>query len=201
MTSILKADTIQDTDGNNIINESSNTITIGASGDTTNIIGTLQNNGAAVGGVNTPAVSAYMNAQQTVSDGAFTKVQYNTELYDTDSAYDNSSYRFTVPSGKAGKYFIHAELYMFGNNNDEGNSEVDIYLNGNRVRRNQVFKNNTTSKTTGGNVSISGVLDLSVSDYIEIFGKLDVDSGTPTFYGASAAADRYSILEIFKLVE
>ena len=51
MTSILKADTIQDTDGNNIINESGNTITIGASGDTTNIVGTLQNNGSAVGGL------------------------------------------------------------------------------------------------------------------------------------------------------
>ena len=50
MTSILKADTIQDTDGNNIINESGNTITIGASGDTTNIVGTLQNNGAALTG-------------------------------------------------------------------------------------------------------------------------------------------------------
>ena len=49
MTSILKVDTIQDADGNNIINESGNTITIGASGDTTNIIGTLQNDGAAVG--------------------------------------------------------------------------------------------------------------------------------------------------------
>ena len=48
MTAILKVDTIQDTAGNNIINESSDTITIGASGDTTNIIGTLQNNGSAV---------------------------------------------------------------------------------------------------------------------------------------------------------
>ena len=37
MTSILKADTIQDAAGNNIINESSDTITIGASGDTINI--------------------------------------------------------------------------------------------------------------------------------------------------------------------
>ena len=54
MTSILKVDTIQDADGNNIINENSNTITIGASGDTTNIVGTLQNNGAGVGGANTP---------------------------------------------------------------------------------------------------------------------------------------------------
>jgi hypothetical protein len=37
MSSILKVDTIQDQDGNNIINESANTITIGASGDTITI--------------------------------------------------------------------------------------------------------------------------------------------------------------------
>jgi len=52
MTAILKVDTIQDTSGNNIINESSDTITIGASGDTTNIVGTLQNNGSAVATTN-----------------------------------------------------------------------------------------------------------------------------------------------------
>jgi hypothetical protein len=37
MTSIIKVDTIQDQDGNNIINENANTITIGASGDTITI--------------------------------------------------------------------------------------------------------------------------------------------------------------------
>ena len=50
MSSILKVDTIQDQSGNNIINENADTITIGASGDTINIVGTLQNNGSAVGG-------------------------------------------------------------------------------------------------------------------------------------------------------
>jgi hypothetical protein len=50
MSSILKVDTIQDTAGNNIISESSDTITIGASGDTVNVVGTLQNNGAAIPG-------------------------------------------------------------------------------------------------------------------------------------------------------
>ena len=40
MTAILKVDTIQDTSGNNIINESSDTITIGASGDTIALAGT-----------------------------------------------------------------------------------------------------------------------------------------------------------------
>ena len=48
MTAILKVDTIQDTSGNNIINENANTITIGKSGDTTNIVGTLQNDGSAL---------------------------------------------------------------------------------------------------------------------------------------------------------
>ena len=52
MTAILKVDTIQDTSGNNIINENANTITIGKAGDTTNIVGTLQNNGAAVASTN-----------------------------------------------------------------------------------------------------------------------------------------------------
>jgi hypothetical protein len=37
MTSILKVDTIQDQNGNNIINENADTITIGASGDTISI--------------------------------------------------------------------------------------------------------------------------------------------------------------------
>ena len=59
MTSILKADTIQDAAGNNIINENANTITIGASGDTINVPSgatlninsgaTLANSGTATG--------------------------------------------------------------------------------------------------------------------------------------------------------
>jgi len=51
MTSIIKVNTVQDTDGNNIINENANTITIGASGDTISIPAgaTLANSGTATG--------------------------------------------------------------------------------------------------------------------------------------------------------
>ena len=51
MSSIIKVDTVQDQDGNNIINENANTITIGASGDTITIPSgaTLVNNGTATG--------------------------------------------------------------------------------------------------------------------------------------------------------
>ncbi len=57
MSSIIKVDTIQDQAGNNIINESSNTVTIGKSGDTVNIVGTLQNNGSALPGDITSVVA------------------------------------------------------------------------------------------------------------------------------------------------
>ena len=51
MTSTIKVDKIQDQDGNNIINENSNTITIGASGDTIVIPSgaTITNNGSQTG--------------------------------------------------------------------------------------------------------------------------------------------------------
>ena len=51
MASILKVDTIQDQSGNNIINESADTITIGASGDTITIPSgaTITNSGTATG--------------------------------------------------------------------------------------------------------------------------------------------------------
>ena len=67
MTAILKVDTIQDTSGNNIINENANTVTIGKAGDTVNVVGTLQNNSSAlvtgkvlqvVQGISTTSVSS-----------------------------------------------------------------------------------------------------------------------------------------------
>ena len=71
MTSILKVDTIQDTAGNNIINESSDTITIGASGDTVNIVGTLQNNGSALASGITEADSWRLTSNKN-ADGDLT---------------------------------------------------------------------------------------------------------------------------------
>ena len=41
MSSIIKVDTVQDTDGNNIINENADTITVGASGDTVAVAGNI----------------------------------------------------------------------------------------------------------------------------------------------------------------
>ena len=109
MTSILKADTIQDTDGNNIINENSNTITIGASGDTTNIVGTLQNNGSAVASTNGITEFDMFRLSAQFQGGA-QPISSNLERCDTNSfekigtGMTESSGIFTFPS--TGKYYV-----------------------------------------------------------------------------------------------
>ena len=54
-----------------------------------------------------PAFQAYLSSIQTVVSGATTKITMDTEDFDTDSCYDNSSnYRFTPTT--AGKYYVYA---------------------------------------------------------------------------------------------
>ena len=43
---------------------------------------------------NGPAFSAYSNANQTIAENTWTKVNINTELFDTASAFNTSTYRF-----------------------------------------------------------------------------------------------------------
>jgi len=180
--------------------QGSGTITLGASGETVALAAGATQSG--FGGTNTPMVYAYMNASQTVSDNVHTKIQYNTEVFDTDSAYDNSTnYRFTVPSGQGGKYLINASCYMNGNNNDEVMLEVSIYKNGSQVERDERYGNYSTGQDSGGVQSITRIMELSAGDYIELYGRLNVNSGTPSFYGAAAADQRYSVLNIAKMIE
>ena len=197
MTSILKADTIQDTDGNNIINESGNTITIGASGDTTNIVGTLQNNGAAVGGTNTPAFSANKTSGTiSFSINTFAKLTLDNELYDTASAYDTSNGRFTVPSGQGGKYhfsahcvpYEQANIAMTGHN-------LAFYKNGSLEIYVPYLYDNVTGYYKG--MSISADLDLSAGDYVEFYVRVYAGSGT----GRAEVGASYNRFSGFKLIE
>ena len=66
---------------------------------------------ATAGGDNTPAFQAYRSTNQTISHDTWTKVECQTEDFDTGSGYDNSStYLYTVPSGEGGVYWIYFHL-------------------------------------------------------------------------------------------
>jgi len=197
MTSIIKVDTIQDTSGNNIINENSNTITIGASGDTTNIIGTLQNNGASVGGANTPAFEAYLSSDQNPSNDTETKIQFNIERFDTDNNYDNSSnYRFTPTT--AGKYYVYS-IVRGGPSSGLSACEkffLYIYKNGSLYGPG-VNIDYRSNNGTSASLLIASTIDFNgSSDYVEIYANIDVSSGTPTIYANRTIFGAYKLIGV-----
>jgi hypothetical protein len=133
-------------------------------------------------GSNTPAFYVQKTSDQTVSDNAKTLVTFDDEVYDTDSAF--ASNKFTVPSGGAGKYnfYIHVSLSTTGSFGVR-NPRAYIYKNGSSL---YMFSgpNNEQGNDT---YSVTGTLslDLSASDYIEVYGRNDNDQGNPLFLGKS----------------
>ena len=50
----------------------------------------------------------------SLSNATATKLTLDTEIFDTDNAF--ASDKFTVPSGKGGKYFISLQISLEGQN-------------------------------------------------------------------------------------
>ena len=121
-----------------------------------------------ISGQNEPAFLVFMDANQTVSTSTWTKLQLDTETYDTDNAFDTSSYKFTVPTGKGGKYFF---TLAGGTNtlNSSAVSAVRLYKNGSAV--NESFSRSYPNQNTGGYPHKNCVLDLADADYIELYGQ------------------------------
>ena len=122
----------------------SNAPEISATGDDTNIDLNLTPKGTGsviipngkITGHNYPAFMATMGTgNQSITDITTTKVQLTNEVIDTDNAFDNSTnYRFTVPSGGAGKYLINGGLTL--RSTGQSNLEVVyayLYKNGSAV--------------------------------------------------------------------
>tara|TARA_R110001632_G_scaffold106326_1_gene215869 strand:- start:34 stop:558 length:525 start_codon:yes stop_codon:yes gene_type:complete len=134
---------------------------------------------------NAPAFEAYLNSTQSVSDNSVTKVTIDTEVYDSDSDYDNSTnYRFT-PS-VAGKYFVYGSVSL-----SQGDQKGQIYL----------YKNGSSYKSLSSvlpldefcPITFQAVVDMNgSSDYLELFARVNtsgsgqqINTGTKdTYFGA-----------------
>ena len=134
------------------------TVTLGSSGDTFTLgSGVVQSN------LNYPAFMASLSADTSVPNSAKTKVPLNTEWIDTDSAYDNSTnYRFTVPSGKGGNYYVHASARN-GSSSDFDSFYIYIDKNGSDYLFNGI--RNEFRETT----EINNIIPLAAGDYIEMY--------------------------------
>lgn len=123
---------------------------------------------------NTPSFFAWRTSQQTSTADTLVKVNFNSKIYDTDNAFDTSLSRFTVPTGKGGKYLIYAQT-------NSGTSNVaDKYIF-HTVYRNGVELDTTGSTTRFRNLqtivvngrvlclTTTGVVEATEGSYWEIY--------------------------------
>jgi len=112
-----------------------------------------------------PSFSAYRSGtnQSGISTGVFTKLQYQTEVYDTTNAYDNATnYRYTPQ--KAGKYLVVGAAQV--TTSGLTNGVVSIYKNG------TVYKYGVqpVMQSTGGTLHVAAIVDMNgTTDYIELY--------------------------------
>ena len=176
MTSIIKVNTFQDTNGNALFNSD-------GSGNVTLSAGAMKN---------TPAFRAYSGNAQTISDNTPTRVAMNNEDFDTDGCYDHTTnYRFTP--NVAGKYFVFAQV----NCNADSGENIEfavafIEKNGSEIVRNNVDPNNSAKSNQTYNY-LATIVDMNgSSDYLDVFAQINVASGSPsisagttgTYFGA-----------------
>ena len=127
-----------------------------------------------------PAFMASLSADTSVPASAKTKVPLNTEWIDTDNAYDNSTnYRFTVPSGKGGNYYVHASARN-GSSSDFDSWYLYIDKNGSDYLFNGI--RNEFRETT----EINNIIPLAAGDYIEMY----VYNGASGSINVSGSSDK-----------
>ena len=73
-------------------------------------VGRFDSNGYVA--TNAPSFSANMGSAQTVTTGVWTKANFNTEEFDTNSCYNNSTYDFTPTV--SGYYQVNIHMTFFG---------------------------------------------------------------------------------------
>lgn len=121
---------------------------------------------ASPAGSSGPAFSAYLGSNQTgMPDSTAVKIQINTEVFDTDSCYDTSNYRFTPT--KAGKYLVTVKSFSA------------------LTHVNYVLKNGSGTQfclNGGGSYSYptaTAIIEMNgSSDYMEMWGFVQTASGS-----------------------
>jgi hypothetical protein len=161
------------------IGSSGDTMTV-PSGATFNVAGTLQSGGAAID--NTPAFQAFKAANQTISATTYTKIQFDTEDYDTDGCYNNTGSTVTLngistPSysfapNVAGKYLIGGAVNS-NTSTDFDTLLVSIFKNGTQVNRVINSSRHFDTAMTSFIVTANGT-----SDYFDIQCYSELSGGT-----------------------
>ena len=188
----IQVDTIDTRSGTSTMqigSTNTSTINIGVSGDTVNIPSgvTIANAGTATGfgGVNTPAFQAYLSSNQSIPSQTSTKINIDTEVFDTDNKFASNKFTPTV----AGKYFLYGSTQTTSSD-DFDDYIVAIYKNGSEIARTRVRHHYAEC------IKVVTTAVSDTDDYFELYSYVGSGSAK-TIFGNSAGTyfGGYKIIE------
>jgi hypothetical protein len=169
MASIIKANELQDFGGNSII--------------TSDGAGNLTLNNSAMKA--TPAFAARNSSAQAISSATMTLLQFDTEIFDSDGTYTNSS-TFKFTPGVSGKYFIYSSVDLDGIT-DQAYVLMELYKNGSAISLagDTIKSINFSAKTENNQTFLTAIVDANTTDYFQIYGyhSASGSKNTRTDYG------------------
>jgi hypothetical protein len=114
--------------------------------------------------VGAPAFSAYVNGSQTVSANTVTKIQFNTETFDTANCFDNTTnYRFTPNVAGYYQFITQVQIgtsYTAGSVSIRKSGGVDYY---------GIYTTNSGINAMGGFPASVLLYMNGTTDYVEVY--------------------------------
>lgn len=108
-----------------------------------------------------PAFSAWQSSAQNLASSTVTKLQFQTEEWDTANCFDNTTnYRFTP--NVAGYYQVNGSLRA---NTSFNTMQVALYKNGSNYKEGNYVQTNMGQSTVSCLVYLNGT-----TDFIELYG-------------------------------
>jgi len=142
--------------------------------------------GTAMVSANMPAFHAYQSTQQTgIAAATFTKVNFQTEEFDTNNNFANSTFTPTV----AGYYQINGNVWGAGN---ILSPFVSLYKNGARYKEGTFAPVPTTVGEFGANISVIVYMNGS-TDYLDIYIWANTSSGTVSLQSNPASTGQLRV--------
>lgn len=132
----------------------------------------------------------YLNARQTITSGTDTKIQFNAEVFDENSEYDNTTnYRFTAKV--AGYYYVGVNAWLVDLPDGEY-IQTMIAKNGTNICTTRIFCSKTVQWPSA---YVGKVTFLDVGDYLEGIVRHDTGSNKDCY----GAGESYTFMSIHKL--
>jgi CheY-specific phosphatase CheX len=136
---------------------------IGATGDVLTVAAGTASWAAPAGGTSFSGCAVKNSSGPTISNNTHTIVNYDTEIFDTDSYHSTATNtsRITIPAGKTGYYLVTARG-QYGA--AAGFTQLNVYKNGAEI---SAWSNAGTTTTGGTYMTNTGTYYLTAGDYIE----------------------------------